>query len=273
MDTGMLARQMVAVLIKKGKERLPFLKRKAKHGWSFQKFLSASHPVTKSLHMKKIISLLLLLLSLTGLGQAFDSYITTADKISFHYQQNGKNISTLPALAALHPEIRFAMNGQMYAGKRSNNFIPVGLYIENRRQISKLVRVNNPKVNFGMQPQCVFAITNANKALMLPLDAVKTADYKYAVELAPMVVVEGLINPKLTRSDSRYIRNGIGILKDGRVLLAISREPVTFREFAAYFQKQGCTSAAYVDGAVSESWRKATGPQYSGRFAVMIAAR
>jgi uncharacterized protein YigE (DUF2233 family) len=206
-------------------------------------------------------------------AQNFDSYVATAEKVSFYYKHNGSPIRTLPALGALHPEIRFAMNIQMFAGGRGGSYYPVGLYIENGKLLNRLVRVNNPRVNFGMQPQCVFAITHGGKAILVPLDAVATNDYKWAVELAPMVVIKGAVNPKLTRSDSRYIRNGVGILKDGRILFAISREPVTFQEFAAYFLSRGCTEAAYVDGVVSESWRRGEKPDYAGPFAVMAGVR
>jgi uncharacterized protein YigE (DUF2233 family) len=221
---------------------------------------------------RHIILLLFVCGTLQACSQDFDSYVAKADKTAFYYRLNGKGIGTLPALAALHPEIRFAMNMQMYAQGNGASY-PVGLYIENGKKLSRLVRVNNPKVNFGMQPQGVFAITQQNKAVLVALDAVNEQDYKYAVEVAPLVVINSAINPRLTKSASRCIRNGVGILKDGRILFAISKEPVTFQEFANYFLKNGCTTAAYIDGVVSQSWHRGEKLPYAEEFAVMVGAQ
>jgi uncharacterized protein YigE (DUF2233 family) len=68
-----------------------------------------------------------------------------------------------------------------------------------------------------MQPQAVFVITKQNKALMVPIKQRKEADYKYAVQCAPMLVIGSKINPQLTNAKSSYIRSGYGILKDGKV--------------------------------------------------------
>ncbi|TCJ12534.1 hypothetical protein EPD60_14770 [Flaviaesturariibacter flavus] len=212
-----------------------------------------------------------LLLPATAFCQSFDSYVATAGRTAFFYRHAGSNISTLSRLAALQPRLRFAMNIQMYANGNSG-YRPVGLYIENGQTITPLVRVNNPKVNFGMQPQAVIAITKDNRAVLVPLGEIKTSDYKYAVEIAPMLVINGAVNPKLTRAQSRYIRNGVGILADGRILFAISREPVTFQELARFFVQQGCRSAAFIDGVVSQSWRPGAAPPYDGEFAVMAGS-
>lgn len=222
--------------------------------------------------MKALLASVLLFLTQTGFAQTFDSYTATASKTAFYYKHQGTQIATLENLARLHPEIRFAMNIQMYAGRRGG-LRPVVLYIENGNTLSKLVRSNNPKVNFGMQPQCVFGITNAQEAILVPLSAYKPGNLKYAVELAPMVVINGAINPGLTRSESRYIRNGVGILRDGSILFAISTVPVTFQEFARFFLGKGCINAAYVDGVVSQRWRRANPEPTFGVFAVMAGVQ
>ncbi|RYZ21386.1 MAG: hypothetical protein EOO16_13145 [Chitinophagaceae bacterium] len=221
--------------------------------------------------MKKITALLFLFPLLACKAQTYDSYIASADRTAFFYRHAGSNIGTLNKLAALQPRLRFAMNIQMYANGR-DGYRPVGLFIENGKTVTPLVRVNNPKVNFGMQPQAVFALTKDDRAVLVPLDEAAPATYKYAVEIAPMLVINGALNPRLTRAPSRYIRNGVGILADGRILYAISREPVTFQELARFFLQKGCRSAAFIDGVVSQSWRPGAPPEYDGDFAVMAGA-
>jgi uncharacterized protein YigE (DUF2233 family) len=200
----------------------------------------------------------------------FDSQVAAPGQIKFYYKNAGKELRYLPEIQKVDPSVVYSTNIQMFSvGPHWKSYTPVGLYIEKGKQLYPMRRVNNPRYNFGMQPQCVFAITKSTKAIMVSVNEARPGDYYYAVELAPMLVINSRINPKLTKSESRYIRNGVGILKDGRVLFVISKTTVTFQEMAAYFLSQGCVSASYVDGAVSEVWRPGETPEFPGEFAVM----
>jgi uncharacterized protein YigE (DUF2233 family) len=69
-----------------------------------------------------------------------------------------------------------------------------------------------------------------------------------------MLLVNGQINRAkafASTSPSKTIRNGVGIRKDGHVVMAISNRPVNFHEFALYMQQQGCINALYLDGGIS----------------------
>ena len=68
------------------------------------------------------------------------------------------------------------------------------------------------------------------------------------------------------------IRNGVGIMPDGRVVFAISREPVNFFDFGGWFKTQGCTEALYLDGAISRAYIPEAGmDQRDGQLGVLIA--
>ena len=60
----------------------------------------------------------------------------------------------------------------------------------------------------------------------------------------------------------------MGILADGRVFMAVSKDGVTFQEFASYFLLKGCVNALYLDGGISGAY---TGPDGAdGAFGVII---
>lgn len=172
----------------------------------------------------------------------------------FFYQQGGETIRLLRKIKAIHPKVKFVTNATMYG---TPGYIPIGLYIENGKRVAKAQVFNDPSVNFGMQPQGVFPITKENKALIVPIQ---------------LLVIGGKVNPKLTGSDSRYIRSGYGILKDGRVLFALSEERVTFQQFARFFLEKGCTEAVYIDGAVSDYWTSEHEPHPMAQFGVIVGA-
>ena len=69
-----------------------------------------------------------------------------------------------------------------------------------------------------------------------------------------MLVIGGALHPRfLPDSTSRYIRNGVGTSLDGtRVVFAISRNTVTFHEFARLFRDElNLPNALYFDGNIS----------------------
>ena len=67
-----------------------------------------------------------------------------------------------------------------------------------------------------------------------------------------MLVINGRINANFLQDASSYkIRNGVGI-KDQKLYFVISREPVTFYQFASYFKDSLKTdNALYLDGSIS----------------------
>ena len=156
-----------------------------------------------------------------------------------------------------------AMNGGMYHDDRS----PVGYFVEGGRELSPLVTRAGPG-NFGMLPNGVLCLFDES-ALILETSAFDEMrpSCRDATQSGPMLVIDGELHPRfLPDSDSRFIRNGVGVREDGSVVLAISDELVTFHEFARLFRDRlGAPDALYLDGSVSRLWAPEAGRRDFGR--------
>ena len=144
----------------------------------------------------------------------------------------------------------FAMNAGMYHPDRR----PVGLYVEDGEARSKLVRATGSG-NFGLRPNGVFCIRDGRPAVVetMAFDADPPA-CRFASQSGPMLVIDGALHPRfLPGSDSRYVRNGVGVSADGsRAWFAISDGPVNFHDFARLFRDGlGTPQALYFDGNIS----------------------
>lgn len=130
-------------------------------------------------------------------------------------------------------ELIFAMNGGMYLKDQS----PQGLYIENGLQITKIDTVQNAYGNFYMQPNGIFYITKNNIPFVSTTSNFIFCDsIKYATQSGPMLLIDDKIHPKFNkRSTSLHIRNGVGILPNGEVLFAKSKQEINFYDFATFF--------------------------------------
>lgn len=166
--------------------------------------------------------------------------------------------------------VRFAMNGGMYMPDHS----PVGLYVEDGKIIRKIDRRTEGSGNFLLQPNGVFGIMDDGSAFVRrTADVTNMLNVRYATQSGPMLVVGGSVNKLFTPgSKNLNIRNGVGILEDGRVLFGISREPVNFHDFATWFKDQGCSNALYLDGFVSKAFIPEEGIfGLDGELGVLIA--
>lgn len=153
-------------------------------------------------------------------------------------------------LAAQGLGLGFAMNAGMYHPDRR----PVGLYIEAGETRSRLITTAGPG-NFGMLPNGVFCIGEAGFAVIESRAfAAEAVECRHATQSGPMLVIDGELHPRfLEDSDSRFIRNGVGVTADGaRAFFVISDRPVTFHEFGRLFRDALQTpQALYFDGNVS----------------------
>ena len=154
------------------------------------------------------------------------------------------------AVAAEGGTLVFAMNAGMYHPDRR----PVGLYIENRVEASGIL-TGASAGNFGMRPNGVFCVRADGFAVIESRAFAKApADCRYATQSGPMLVIGGDLHPRfLPESDSRHIRNGVGVTTDGqRAVFAISDAPVTFHEFGTFFRDVlGLPEALFLDGSIS----------------------
>lgn len=153
------------------------------------------------------------------------------------------------ALRSQGKRLVFAMNAGMFDPARA----PVGLYVENGRQLRPLVLSDGPG-NFHLKPNGVFYSTNKRVGV---LESGQYARQKPATVLAtqsgPMLVIGGRIHPRfLPESRSFKIRNGVGVSDPSRAVFVVSSQPVNFYTFASFFRDAlGCKDALYLDGSIS----------------------
>ncbi|MDJ1008974.1 MAG: phosphodiester glycosidase family protein [Paracoccaceae bacterium] len=160
-------------------------------------------------------------------------------------------------LAARGRRLELAMNGGMYHPDRR----PVGLYVEDGRELAPLVLSDGPG-NFGLLPNGVFCLRAGRAEVVESRDfAARAPLCDFATQSGPLMVEDGALHPRfLPDSDSLFIRNGIGVRPDGRVVLAISDAPVNFHRFARLFRDRlGATDALYIDGRVSRLYAPVLG--------------
>lgn len=162
----------------------------------------------------------------------------------------------------------FAMNGGMYKEDRS----PLGLYIENGKTLTKL-NTYHGEGNFYLKPNGVFYISNDGKAVISPTQKMAgRKNIRYATQSGPMLVTDGRINPVFTKGSANLnIRNGVGILPDGKAVFVMSKTAVNLYDFADYFAKLGCKNALFLDGFVSRTYLpEQNWSQLDGDFGVII---
>ena len=165
-------------------------------------------------------------------------------------------------------QLIFAMNGGMYLTDNT----PLGLFIENGKEIKELNRRTGGG-NFYMEPNGVLYITQAKKAVICATSVYKNnGDIVFATQSGPMLLINGNYHPSFKKGSANlHIRNGAGILPDGRIVFAISKVPMNFYDFATWFKEQGCVNALYLDGFVSRAYIPTQKwEQTDGDFGVII---
>jgi uncharacterized protein YigE (DUF2233 family) len=141
----------------------------------------------------------------------------------------------------------FAMNAGMYHEDRS----PVGLYVENGRELKKLSTADG-RGNFSMKPNGVFYVTDHSAGVLETRAFARRRPHPaFATQSGPMLVIDGKLHPRfLPDSTSRYRRNGVGVKGDS-VIFVLADDPVTFHQFARVFRDVLKTpNALYLDGSI-----------------------
>jgi uncharacterized protein YigE (DUF2233 family) len=212
-------------------------------------------------------------------GQSFDILKIDPKKAElrlFWKDNSGKPYGTFESLReALEKEgkkLRFATN----AGIFSEDHTPGGLHIEDGNELKSL-NLREGGGNFHMKPNGVFML-GAEGADVVEAQAFDSTNLtpQIATQSGPMLVIDGTLHPAFREgSDNKYIRNGVGVDKEGKIWFAISNERVNFFDFASLFRDElGCPDALYLDGSISgfylpELDRNDEGNDFCGILAVI----
>lgn len=205
-----------------------------------------------------IVGYITLIASKDAADNLFISY--TADPkagsiVFFWKDDNGelfRNIGSVKAYVENKgEELIFAMNGGMF---KTNNS-PQGLYIEQFKAVTPL-DTSSGDGNFYLKPNGVFYLTASNTPAICKTNEFQNNNLiKYATQSGPMLVIDGEIHPAFKKgSNNLNIRNGVGILPNGKVVFIMSKATINFYDFATYFKSLGCKNALYLDGYVSKTY-------------------
>jgi uncharacterized protein YigE (DUF2233 family) len=188
------------------------------------------------------------------------SFDTTRDNIRTYWRRdNGTPYRTFAALAEevenKGGSLRFAMNGGMYR----DDLRPVGLYIENGRELTPantttLTGAPGRIPNFYKKPNGVFYIGGGGAGILeTSRFLAERPSANFATQSGPMLVIDRAIHPAfIVGSSDRKPRNGVGVSSGTLVHFVISRGWVNFHEFARFFRDGlGCKNALFLDGGMA----------------------
>ncbi len=149
--------------------------------------------------------------------------------------------------------LEFAVNAGMYLP----DFSPLGLYVENGRELRPAnlgqsdVSAAGPVPNFYKRPNGVFFLDSAGAGILPTQEFLKRRpEVRFATQSGPMLVINNRLNPIfIVGSTDRTRRGGVGVCGDGAVRFAISEDRVNFHDFARLFRDHlTCPSALFLDG-------------------------
>jgi uncharacterized protein YigE (DUF2233 family) len=150
----------------------------------------------------------------------------------------------------------FAANAGMFEPDSK----PVGLLVQNGTEQAPL-NLRDGEGNFYMKPNGVFLIDAQHKAFVIESGTYPAflSPVLWATQSGPMLVYGGDIHPDFNaQSKSLKVRSGVGVRKDGVIVFALSRAPVTFYDFAFLFQSRlKCPNALFLDGEISAFYQPA----------------
>lgn len=142
----------------------------------------------------------------------------------------------------------------MNAGMYEPDLSPAGLFVAGGK-VQAPVNTRAGGGNFYMKPNGIFLMSGDRAAIVETRAFARSKQRpELATQSGPLMLSAGRIHPRFEADGaSRKIRNGVGVRKDGTVVLAISRQGISFGQFARLFRDAlRCPDALYLDGSVSQ---------------------
>lgn len=188
----------------------------------------------------------------------------------------GKQLPNLPAARAYldgkGEKPLMLMNGGIF----EPGGIPSGLLVQNGKELRPVNR-RDGEGNFFLKPNGIFLISDKGARVIetgkWPPGGEKVS---YAVQSGPLLLENGKIHPAFNKnSQSRLLRNGVGVTRDGTVIFAISDYKVekwpNLYGFADLFISLGCKDALFLDGDISQMRYGDDMKKPTGGFGSLIA--
>ena len=175
----------------------------------------------------------------------------------FWKDNEGKQRRTFPEVAEYFDKEGVKVETLMNGGIFEPGGVPSGLMVQDGKTLLPVNRKPG-KGNFFLMPNGIFLIGSEGAAVIrtdeYPLEGV---DVKYAVQSGPLLLRKGKVHPAFNAgSDSRLHRNGVGVAKNGEVVMAMSdfhsEKFPNLYEFAELFRTLGCENALFLDGDLSQ---------------------
>ncbi len=155
-------------------------------------------------------------------------------------------------------------NGGMF----ESTYESVGLFIENGSARKAADTIGNKEGNFYLLPNGIYFIDTAGKSNVLETKEFIRDRYtgtnrkkeyptiRYATQSGPLLLFNGQFNKNIKfNSINDNIRNGVGVMRDGRTVFIKSDEPINFMQFAMIFKYFfNCKNALYLDGYISKMY-------------------
>jgi len=210
-------------------------------------------------------------------GVTYQVLVVPADAVRMVWKDaDGKQLRTIPEVARDLEAQGVVVDTLMNGGIFEPGGVPSGLLIQDGRQLRPVNR-DAGEGNFFLKPNGIFLIGSKGGAVIgteeFPLPGVEV---RQAVQSGPLLLRHGKIHPAFNAgSASRLHRNGVGVTKDGRVVLAItdfkSQKFPNLHGFAELFRSLGCDDALFLDGDISQMHSGADLTKQSNQFGSIIA--
>jgi uncharacterized protein YigE (DUF2233 family) len=182
--------------------------------------------------------------------------LVKSDLRLFWRDASGQPFRSFSSLAAAVEEDGGVLTFAMNAGMFGTDFTPIGLYVEDGRELRPANTADapsgaRPAPNFYKKPNGVFYIAGDDAGVLTTerfLDVGLQTDY--ATQSGPMLVIDGELHPAFIEgSRDRTRRTGVGVSGPGMVHFAITEGTINFHDFARFFRDfLGCRNALFLDG-------------------------